>query len=66
METACALLQQEELQQEVLFDAQLDLESSALLSKGSDGKCTQCGNKGHARDKCWQVIGYPSWYPRSK
>ncbi|KAJ8440248.1 hypothetical protein Cgig2_001583 [Carnegiea gigantea] len=22
--------------------------------------------KGHSKEKCWQVIGYPSWHPRSK
>ncbi|KAJ8433332.1 hypothetical protein Cgig2_023796 [Carnegiea gigantea] len=41
-------------------------ESSALFSKGPEERCGQCGNKGHDKEKCWQLIGYPSWHPRSK
>jgi len=41
-------------------------ETSALLSKGSNAVCEFCGNKGHTKEKCWQLIGYPSWHPRSK
>jgi len=65
------MLQQEELQRQVLESAHVKPEFSALLSKtteirGGDNRCTVCNNKGHTRDKCWQIIGYPSWHPRSK
>ncbi|KAJ8428466.1 hypothetical protein Cgig2_030249 [Carnegiea gigantea] len=33
---------------------------------GNEEKCGVCGNKGHSKEKCWLVIGYPSWHPRSK
>jgi len=50
VETACA--QQEELQQEVLAETHLEMESSTLLSKGPNERCAQYGNKGHTREKC--------------
>ena len=71
VESVCSMLQQEELQRQVLEDTHTQLESSALLSKhmetkGSAVQCNVCGNKGHSKEKCWQVIGYPNWHPRSK
>jgi len=67
VEAACAMLQQEELQQEALHEVHEQLETSALLSKGVEElRCSHCGNKGHMKEKCWQLIGYPSWHPRSK
>ncbi|KAJ8429333.1 hypothetical protein Cgig2_026563 [Carnegiea gigantea] len=47
------------------------IESSALLSKNveatnGEGRCSVCGNRGHIREKCWQIIGHPSWHPRSE
>jgi len=24
------------------------------------------GGRGHTKEKCWKVIGYPSWHPRGK
>jgi len=74
VESACSILQQEELQMEVLEEEKTVLEFSALyekghevlLSKGSEDRCGYGGNKGHSRDKCWKIIGYPKWHPRSK
>jgi len=50
IETVFAMLQQEELQREVLDNLKPYQEASALLSKGHDDKCSQCGNKGHDRE----------------
>ena len=66
VETVCAMLQQEETQREVLDEVKSYHESSALFRKGPEERCGQCGNKGHDKEKCWQLIGYPSWHPRSK
>jgi len=55
------------LQREVLHEVHEQLETSALLSKGVEElRCSHCGSKGHVKDKCWHIIGYPNWHPRSK
>ena len=67
VESVCAMLQQEELQREVLSRNAVPIESAALLSKGADGAhCTVCGDRGHTKEKCWQVMGYPNWHPKSR
>jgi len=57
VESACSMLQQEELQRQVLEDVHIQLESSALFSNNVDGrsgdiKCSQCGERGNSKDKC--------------
>ena len=71
VEVICGMLQQEELQKQVLEGLKFASEGAALISKAGDNRvnesgCTECGNKGHTRDKCWLIIGYPSWHPRSR
>ncbi|GJZ52107.1 serine carboxypeptidase S28 family protein [Tanacetum coccineum] len=57
VETACALLQQEESQREVFGSSQLLMESTALYSKTENKeKCSICGYKWHLADKCWEKI----------
>lgn len=66
VETTCSVLQQEESQREILSHDKITTESTALYSKNTAEVCTKCGVKGHPRDKCWKVIGYPDWHPRSQ
>jgi len=63
VEVICGMLQQEEQQRQVLEGLKFSSKSSALLSKNTDTRCSECGNKGHTYDKCWHVIGFPSWHP---
>uniref|UniRef100_A0A803MZA9 Retrotransposon gag domain-containing protein n=1 Tax=Chenopodium quinoa TaxID=63459 RepID=A0A803MZA9_CHEQI len=28
--------------------------------------CSVCGIRGHTPDRCWKVVGYPSWHHKSK
>ena len=45
----------------------LKIESTALFSKTGNAKgCSECGNRGHVKEKCWQIIGYPQWHPKAK
>ncbi|XP_074377467.1 uncharacterized protein LOC141718989 [Apium graveolens] len=74
VETACAVIQQEESQRDVL--APTDVEFSAMYSKGfgdnkavGDNKpliCSACGGRGHYEDRCWTVVGYPKWHLKHK
>jgi len=53
VESACAMLQQEELHREVLTGHPVQVESAALLSKGAANlHCSFCDNKGHLKEKC--------------
>jgi len=65
-EYVCSMRQQEELQRQVLNETQFLVESSTLMTKHSEIKCVVCGIKGHTKEKCWHIIGYSNWHPRSK
>ena len=60
VEMACSMLQQEETQREVLEFRKIDVKSATLYSKIENQRCSQCGIRGHTKEKCWTVIGYPS------
>ncbi|KAL2901575.1 hypothetical protein RDABS01_026657 [Bienertia sinuspersici] len=64
---ACGMLQQEESQRETLKPIK-EGEGLAMMSKGKgkDVTCTACGKKGHPYEKCWTIVGYPSWFEKSK
>ncbi|KAJ8435832.1 hypothetical protein Cgig2_003855 [Carnegiea gigantea] len=71
VDTACRMIQQEELQRDVLeIGKHTKYDASALYSKGGVDKgamrCTVCEIRGHSKEKCWQVIGYPNWHPKLK
>ncbi|KAL2904096.1 Retrovirus-related Pol polyprotein from transposon RE2 [Bienertia sinuspersici] len=54
-------LQQEENQRDALKAVKEEPEPLAMMSKSSM-ECTACGKKGHVREKCWTIVGYPSWF----
>lgn len=68
VESACAVLQQEESQREVLKPVKNEVEMSAMYVKSQNDKmqmtCQACGVKGHLTEKCWTVVGYPKWHSR--
>lgn len=72
VDMAYATIQQEEAHRDVLNTAMDDLDVSAMYSKApADGNvrsvsCNACGGKGHSREKCWTVVGYPKWHHKSK
>lgn len=70
VEVACAAVQQEESQKEVLTYTGLgESDVMTMYSKGNverNVQCSSCGRKGHANDKCWGVTGYPKWYYNGK
>lgn len=67
VETACSVLQQEESQKEILSTYVHPLvDSVALYSKNASNEtCPKCGNKGHPKERCWEIIGYPNWHPKT-
>lgn len=42
-------------------------DSLALFSKVSNegSTCSACGKNGHSSDKCWFVVGFLAWHPKS-
>lgn len=71
VEAACALIQQEESQNEVLTrTGKYEADAMAMFSKGVGERslmCTACGKRGHTNDKCWTVTGqYPKWHYKYK
>lgn len=68
VESACAVIQQEESQRDILQNS--EIEFSAMLSKKFDDHkvvvCTACGGRGHIGEKCWTIIGYPPWHLKHK
>lgn len=70
VETATAVLQQEEAQRDLLTaNKDTEHEILAMYSKGQPPKvynCTACGARGHTADRCWSVIGYPKWHLQYK
>lgn len=72
VEMACAAIQQEESQKDVLKPTfSYDNDVSAMLSKMSVNAdrsllCSVCSGKGHSKDKCWNIIGYPKWHYKYK
>lgn len=63
VDEACNMLQQEESQREILNESKAD-HTLVMLSKNNDlSVCSACGKQGHNGDKCWSVVGYPSWHP---
>ncbi|KAL2922772.1 Retrovirus-related Pol polyprotein from transposon TNT 1-94 [Bienertia sinuspersici] len=67
VEEACASIQQEEIQNEVFKMSKLNIESAAMISqKQNEAGCSACGGKGHTKDRCRTVIGYPKWHPKYK
>lgn len=67
---ACAMLQQEESQREILTTQSYVPKLSAMMGKTALSQdkppCTVCGGKGHSSSYCWTVNGYPRWHYKYK
>lgn len=40
--------------------------SDAMFGKKDARKCTHCNNTNHTRERCFQLIGYPDWFPEER
>lgn len=69
LEVACSALEQEEAQRSMLNIGKTSSDLMAMNVKTNTQRaavtCNVCGVKGHISKKCWQVIGYPRWHPKS-
>ena len=68
VEAAWSFLQQEKTHREVLELGNVDLKPISLCSRqqATVRMCSQCGNKGHPKERCWAIKGYPSWHFKIK
>ncbi|GJR02043.1 hypothetical protein Tco_0525027 [Tanacetum coccineum] len=67
LESACSLLQQEELQRELTQNTSFSMQVTALYSmENLKDKCSICGFKWHPPERCWEKICYPNWHPKFK
>ncbi|XP_074298881.1 uncharacterized protein LOC141629850 [Silene latifolia] len=78
MEEAAAIFQHEEVQRRNYKSSEkVESENSAFFvgQNGTEGAsrgsrngpaCPICTKKGHAKEKCWRIIGYPDDHPVSK
>lgn len=69
VQIACAAIQQEESQREGLVLNSTSVtefdNDAAMYSKGNMQKsleCVVCHGKGHTKEGCWTIIGYPKWH----
>lgn len=68
VETACAVLEQEEAQRLLLGGTRSSNDAMAMYSRNQPDRqlvCGACGVKGHVSERCWTVVGFPKWHPRS-
>ncbi|KAH0698607.1 hypothetical protein KY284_012822 [Solanum tuberosum] len=40
--------------------------SNSSSGKSNDFICNHCGEKGHSKQRCYEIIGYPDWWDFSK
>ncbi|EOX93521.1 Uncharacterized protein TCM_002405 [Theobroma cacao] len=68
-----SLVLREETQRNLLVQSQPMLESFAMLAATDNKKklrkditCNHCGKKGHIKDKCYKIIGFPNDFKFTK
>ncbi|XP_074277635.1 uncharacterized protein LOC141601268 [Silene latifolia] len=77
VEEAAAMFQYEEAQRRnYKLSEKMEVDNSTFYAGSGSGQketeiipvpsCSACNKKGHTRDKCWRVIGYPADHPVSK
>lgn len=72
VEMACSVIQQEKSQRETLkLNMNSGYELTAIYNKTNQSSvsknvCSKCGRKGHSRDDCWSIVGYPKWHNKHK
>ena len=48
-----------------MYASHSQTQGSTMFAKESEGSSV-CGIKGHDKEKCWKVIGYPQWHAKFK
>ncbi|KAL2923734.1 Gamma-glutamyl cyclotransferase aclK [Bienertia sinuspersici] len=62
-----SIKESEETQREVLKEPkEEEIETTVMFTIKSNEVCPVYGNKGHERERCGKVIGYPKWHPNYK
>lgn len=48
------------------YEANSNLNKNYTSQERSRQRCSHCGKTGHAREKCFDIVGYPEWYKGKK
>ena len=50
----------------VLAAAQTRTQFKGKISKSNSYTCTHCGEVGHSKKRCYELVGYPEWWDFNK
>ncbi|KAH9675580.1 retrovirus-related pol polyprotein from transposon RE1 [Citrus sinensis] len=74
LEEYYSLIRREDIRQSKL-SKKVDLETSAMIARQQPQRkfvdksslhCTHCRKKGHTKEQCFEIIGYPDWWDTRK
>ncbi|XP_012845959.1 PREDICTED: uncharacterized protein LOC105965962 [Erythranthe guttata] len=78
LESTYAYVRREAQQRQIMGSSRPVSESSAMVAqrntrrnnpssgKGSNFLCSHCGETGHSKQRCYEIVGYPDWWDFSK
>ena len=79
LESCYAYIRKDQSQRQTMEDPKLEPDNVVHMAtrnrntkgktgtgKGNSFTCTHCGEEGHSKQRCYEIIGYPEWWDFSK